>query len=303
MDEKGNSMTNTHCTKGIILAGGTGSRLYPLTHVVSKQLLPIYDKPMVYYPLSTLLLAGIRDLLVISSPQDIGHFESLLGTGEQLGVNINYAIQEKPEGLAQSFVVGREFIGNDHVALVLGDNIFYGQGFRGMLKRAAAQASGATVFGYPVKDPERYGVVAFDDNGNAIELVEKPSRPPSNYAVPGLYFYDNQVIEIAANLQPSARGEYEITDVNREYLSRGQLRVEKFTRGFAWLDTGTHETLIQAGDFVQTIEQRQGLKIACIEEIAYLMGYIDLEQLDRLAREIPNQYGQYLKDIVSREQA
>ena len=296
-------MTNTHCTKGIILAGGTGSRLYPLTHVVSKQLLPIYDKPMVYYPLSTLLLAGIRDLLVISSPEDIGHFESLLGTGEQLGVNINYAIQEKPEGLAQSFIVGREFIGNDHVTLVLGDNIFYGQGFRGMLKRAAAQASGATVFGYPVKDPERYGVVAFDDNGNAIELVEKPSRPPSNYAVPGLYFYDNQVIEIAANLQPSARGEYEITDVNREYLSRGQLRVEKFTRGFAWLDTGTHETLIQAGDFVQTIEQRQGLKIACIEEIAYLMGYINLEQLDRLAREIPNQYGQYLKDIVRREQA
>jgi len=296
-------MTNTHCTKGIILAGGTGSRLYPLTHVVSKQLLPIYDKPMVYYPLSTLLLAGIRDLLVISSPQDLGHFESLLGSGEQLGVNINYAIQEKPEGLAQSFIVGREFIGNDHVALVLGDNIFYGQGFRGMLKRAAAQPSGATVFGYPVKDPERYGVVAFDSNGNAIELVEKPSHPPSNYAVPGLYFYDNQVVEIAAGLQPSARGEYEITDVNREYLSRGQLRVEKFTRGFAWLDTGTHETLIQAGDFVQTIEQRQGLKIACIEEIAYLMGYIDLEQLGRLAHEIPNQYGQYLKDIVSREQA
>lgn len=303
LEEKGNSMTKTDCTKGIILAGGTGSRLYPLTHVVSKQLLPIYDKPMVYYPLSTLLLAGIRDLLVISSPHDISHFESLLGSGEQLGVNISYAIQEKPEGLAQSFIVGREFIGNNHVALVLGDNIFYGQGFRSMLQRAVAQDSGATIFGYPVKDPERYGVVVFDKKGNAIELVEKPSRSPSNYAVPGLYFYDNQVVEIAGNLQPSARGEYEITDVNREYLSRGQLRVEKFTRGFAWLDTGTHETLIQAGDFVQTIEQRQGLKIACIEEIAYLMGYIDLEQLDRLARKIPNQYGQYLKDIVSREQA
>lgn len=294
-------MTPTPNIKGIILAGGTGSRLYPLTHVVSKQLLPIYDKPMVYYPLSTLMLAGIRDLLVISSPQDISHFESLLGSGEQLGIKISYAVQEKPEGLAQSFIVGREFIGNDRVALVLGDNIFYGQGFRGMLKRAAAQETGATVFGYPVKDPERYGVVAFDANGTPVELIEKPTNPPSNYAVPGLYFYDNQVVEIAANLQPSERGEYEITDVNREYLSRGQLRLEKFTRGFAWLDTGTHETLIQAGDFVQTIEQRQGLKIACIEEIAYLMGYINLEQLAQLAEQIPNQYGQYLKDLVSRE--
>ncbi len=296
-------MATTSSIKGIILAGGTGSRLYPLTHVVSKQLLPIYDKPMVYYPLSTLMLAGIRDLLVISSPQDIGHFESLLGSGEQLGISINYAVQEKPEGLAQSFTVGRQFIGSDRVALVLGDNIFYGQGFRGMLQRAANQETGATIFGYPVKDPERYGVIAFDQNGTPIELVEKPTNPPSNYAIPGLYFYDNQVIEIAAELQPSARGEYEITDVNREYLSRGQLHLEKFTRGFAWLDTGTHETLIQAGDFVQTIEQRQGLKIACIEEIAYLMGYIDLEQLDRLAQQIPNQYGQYLKDIVTRENA
>ncbi|MDB4862561.1 glucose-1-phosphate thymidylyltransferase RfbA [Pirellulaceae bacterium] len=294
-------MTKTHRTKGIILAGGTGSRLYPLTHVVSKQLLPIYDKPMVYYPLSTLMLAGIRELLVISSPKDLIHFEALLGSGEQLGINISYAVQDKPEGLAQSFTVGREFIGDDHVALVLGDNIFYGQGFRSMLKRAASQEHGATVFGYPVKDPERYGVVAFDKNDIPIELVEKPSHPPSNYAIPGLYFYDNQVVEIAANLEPSARGEYEITDVNREYLSRGQLRVEKFTRGFAWLDTGTHETLIQAGDFVQTIEQRQGLKIACIEEIAYLMEYIDLQQLDRLAQKIPNQYGQYLKEIVIRE--
>jgi len=294
---------SNQCTKGIILAGGTGSRLYPLTHVVSKQLLPIYDKPMIYYPLSTLMLAGIRDLLIISSPQDIGHFESLLGSGQQLGIKIQYAVQEKPEGLAQSFIVGREFIGNDPVALVLGDNIFYGQGFRSMLRRAASQSTGATVFGYPVKDPERYGVVAFDENGKPTELIEKPVVPPSNYAVPGLYFYDNQVVDIASNLEPSERGEYEITDVNREYLSRGQLRVERFTRGFAWLDTGTHETLIQAGDFVQTIEQRQGLKIACIEEIAYIMNYIDLEQLAHLAQHIPNQYGQYLKDIVSRESA
>ncbi|MCH2599348.1 MAG: glucose-1-phosphate thymidylyltransferase RfbA [Pirellulaceae bacterium] len=291
----------TSCKKGIILAGGTGSRLYPLTRVISKQLLPIYDKPMIYYPLSTLMLAGVRDLLIISSPQDIGHFQSLLGSGEQLGISIRYAVQEKPEGLAQSFIVGREFIGNDPVALVLGDNIFYGQGFRSMLRRAASQSTGATVFGYPVKDPERYGVVAFNEQGEPTELVEKPVDPPSNYAVPGLYFYDNQVVEIASNLQPSARGEYEITDVNKEYLSRGELRVELFTRGFAWLDTGTHETLIQAGDFVQTIEQRQGLKIACIEEIAYLMGYIDREQLASLAQQIPNQYGQYLKEIVARE--
>ena len=291
----------TSCKKGIILAGGTGSRLYPLTRVISKQLLPIYDKPMIYYPLSTLMLAGVRDLLIISSPQDIGHFQSLLGSGEQLGISIRYAVQEKPEGLAQSFIVGREFIGNDPIALVLGDNIFYGQGFRSMLRRAASQSTGATVFGYPVKDPERYGVVAFNEQGEPTELVEKPADPPSNYAVPGLYFYDNQVVEIASNLQPSARGEYEITDVNKEYLSRGELRVELFTRGFAWLDTGTHETLIQAGDFVQTIEQRQGLKIACIEEIAYLMGYIDREQLASLAQQIPNQYGQYLKEIVARE--
>ena len=291
----------TSCKKGIILAGGTGSRLYPLTRVISKQLLPIYDKPMIYYPLSTLMLAGVRDLLIISSPQDIGHFQSLLGSGEQLGISIRYAVQEKPEGLAQSFIVGREFIGNDPVALVLGDNIFYGQGFRSMLRRAASQSTGATVFGYPVKDPERYGVVAFNEQGEPTELVEKPADPPSNYAVPGLYFYDNQVVEIASNLQPSARGEYEITDVNKEYLSRGELRVELFTRGFAWLDTGTHETLIQAGDFVQTIEQRQGLKIACIEEIAYLMGYIDRQQLASLAQQIPNQYGQYLKEIVARE--
>ena len=295
-------MTETNsCKKGIILAGGTGSRLYPLTRVISKQLLPIYDKPMIYYPLSTLMLAGVRDLLIISSPQDIGHFQALLGSGEQLGISIRYAVQEKPEGLAQSFIVGREFIGNDPVALVLGDNIFYGQGFRSMLRRAASQSTGATVFGYPVKDPERYGVVAFNEQGEPTELVEKPVDPPSNYAVPGLYFYDNQVVEIASNLQPSARGEYEITDVNKEYLSRGELRVELFTRGFAWLDTGTHETLIQAGDFVQTIEQRQGLKIACIEEIAYLMGYIDREQLASLAQQIPNQYGQYLKEIVARE--
>jgi len=291
-------MNESHFNKGIILAGGSGSRLYPLTRVISKQLLPIYDKPMIYYPLSTLLLAGIRDLLIISSPRDIPSFESLLGDGSQLGICISYAVQEKPEGLAQSFVVGREFIGNDHVALVLGDNVFYGQGFRDILRRACQRDAGATVFGYPVSDPQRYGVVTFDDAGNPLELIEKPQQPVSNYAVPGLYFYDNQVVDIATNLQPSARGEYEITDVNKEYLRRGQLHVDRFTRGFAWLDTGTHESLIQAGDFVQTIEQRQGLKIACIEEIVYNAGYINADQLGRLANDINNEYGQYLRDLV-----
>jgi len=291
-------MSETQCKKGIILAGGTGSRLYPLTHVISKQLLPIYDKPMIYYPLSTLLLAGIRDLLIISSPRDTPSFQKLLQDGSQLGINIQYAVQEKPEGLAQSFIVGRDFIGDDHVALVLGDNIFYGQGFRDMLFRAGSRPTGATIFGYPVRNPERYGVVTFDDQGKPIDLVEKPDNPVSNYAVPGLYFYDNQVVEIAANLKPSDRGEYEITDVNLEYLRRGQLHVDLFTRGFAWLDTGTHQTLIQAGDFVQTIEQRQGLKIACIEEIAFRQGYIDAKQLSHLATNIDNEYGQYLRDLL-----
>lgn len=293
-------MSQSVFTKGIILAGGTGSRLYPLTHVISKQLLPIYDKPMIYYPLSTLMLAGLRELLIISSPRDIGGFESLLGDGNQLGIDIQYAVQPKPEGLAQSFVVGREFIGNDNIALVLGDNVFYGQGFQTMLKRATNRSAGATVFGYPVKDPERYGVVEFDENGKAISLEEKPQQPRSSFAVPGLYFYDNQVVSIAENLKPSARGELEITDVNKEYLRRDQLAVECFTRGFAWLDTGTHESLIQAADFVQTIEQRQGLKIACIEEVAFHKGFINLEQLDRLAAPMQNQYGDYLREIVNR---
>ena len=293
-------MSQSVFTKGIILAGGTGSRLYPLTHVISKQLLPIYDKPMIYYPLSTLMLAGLRELLIISSPRDIGGFESLLGDGNQLGIDIQYAVQPKPEGLAQSFIVGREFIGDDNVALVLGDNVFYGQGFQTMLKRATSRSEGATIFGYPVKDPERYGVVEFDENGKAISLEEKPQQPRSSFAVPGLYFYDNQVVSIAENLKPSARGELEITDVNKEYLRRDQLAVECFTRGFAWLDTGTHESLIQAADFVQTIEQRQGLKIACIEEVAFHKGFINLEQLDRLAAPMQNQYGDYLREIVNR---
>ena len=295
-------MSDTVFKKGIILAGGTGSRLYPLTHVISKQLLPIYDKPMIYYPLSTLMLAGLRELLIISSPRDIGGFESLLGDGNQLGIEIQYAVQPKPEGLAQSFIVGKEFIGDDNVALVLGDNVFYGQGFQTMLKRATSRSIGATIFGYPVKDPERYGVVEFNDERQAISLEEKPDNPRSSFAVPGLYFYDNQVVNIAESLKPSPRGELEITDVNKEYLSRNQLAVECFTRGFAWLDTGTHESLIQAADFVQTIEQRQGLKIACIEEVAYNKGFIDLEQLDRLAKPMQNQYGNYLRELVSNHQ-
>ena len=295
-------MSDTVFKKGIILAGGTGSRLYPLTHVISKQLLPIYDKPMIYYPLSTLMLAGLRELLIISSPRDIGGFESLLGDGSQLGIEIQYAVQPKPEGLAQSFIVGKEFIGDDNVALVLGDNVFYGQGFQTMLKRATSRSAGATIFGYPVKDPARYGVVEFDKDRKAISLEEKPEHPRSSFAVPGLYFYDNQVVSIAESLKPSPRGELEITDVNKEYLHRNQLAVECFTRGFAWLDTGTHESLIQAADFVQTIEQRQGLKIACIEEVAYNKGFIDLEQLDRLAKPMQNQYGDYLRELVRNHQ-
>jgi glucose-1-phosphate thymidylyltransferase len=283
--------------KGIILAGGSGTRLYPLTRAASKQLLPVYDKPMVYYPLSVLMLAGIRQVLVISTPEDIGGFQRLLGDGSEVGLAIQYAVQPRPEGLAQAFIVGREFIGRDHCALVLGDNLFYGQSFHDMLLKACSRDVGATIFGYPVKDPQRYGVVEFDDAGRVLSLEEKPAQPRSNYAVPGLYFYDNQVVEIAANLKPSPRGELEITDVNRAYLDRGQLHVEKFSRGFAWLDTGTHEALLQAAQFVQTIEARQGLKIACIEEIAYRKGFIDGAQLERLGRSMNNDYGRYLLEV------
>jgi glucose-1-phosphate thymidylyltransferase len=284
--------------KGIILAGGSGSRLYPLTRAASKQLLPVYDKPMVYYPLSVLMLAGIREVLVISTPDDIGGFQRLLGDGAELGLTIQYAVQPHPGGLAQAFLVGRDFVGGDHCALVLGDNLFYGQNFQMMLQAAASRRTGATVFGYPVKDPQRYGVVEFDASGKVLSLAEKPANPRSHFAVPGLYFYDNQVVDIAARLKPSARGELEITDVNRAYLERGQLHVERFSRGFAWLDTGTHESLLQAAQFVQTIEARQGLKIACIEEIAYRKGFIDAAQLERLAKAINNDYGQYLLALL-----
>ncbi len=289
-------MANT--PKGIVLAGGSGTRLYPITRAVSKQLLPVYDKPMVYYPLSVLMLAGIRDILLISTPQDIGGFERLLGDGRWLGIAIRYAVQPEPKGLAQAFLIGREFVGADRVALILGDNIFYGQGFPEMLGRAGERPSGATVFAYMVKDPQRYGVVELQSDGKAISLEEKPARPRSNYAVTGLYFYDNDVLEIAAAIRPSIRGELEITDVNRAYLERDRLFVERLGRGFAWLDTGTETSLLQAGEFVRTIEERQGLKIACLEEIAYSKGFITADALERLARAFNNSYGQYLLGLL-----
>ncbi|MBR6230474.1 MAG: glucose-1-phosphate thymidylyltransferase RfbA [Lachnospiraceae bacterium] len=286
--------------KGIILAGGAGTRLYPLTKAISKQIMPVYDKPMIYYPLSTLMLAGIREILIISTPRDLPVFEELFGTGEQLGLSFTYKIQETPRGLADAFIVGKDFIGNDNVALVLGDNIFYGQSFTKVLKAAAEREKGATIFGYYVKDPREYGVVEFDENGKAISIEEKPQQPKSNYAVPGLYFYDNDVIEIAENVKPSARGEIEITSVNNVYLERGDLYVETLGRGFAWLDTGSHDMLLDAADFVAAFQKRQGLYISCIEEIAYRKGYIDKEQLVKLAQPLlKTDYGKYLVDVAN----
>jgi glucose-1-phosphate thymidylyltransferase len=292
-----NSKKN-HFTKGILLAGGAGTRLYPITRAVSKQLLPIYDKPMVYYPLSVLMLAGIREILLISTPHDIGGFQRLLGDGKQFGISLQYAIQPEPKGLAQAFLIGREFVGKDHVAMILGDNIFFGQGFQGKLISAASREQGATVFAYTVRDPQRYGVIDFDDMNRPLTIEEKPQQPRSNFAVTGLYFYDNQVVDIVTRLKPSERGELEITDVNRAYLKEGRLAVEQLGRGFAWLDTGTEASLLQAANFVQTIEERQGFKIACLEEVAYYKGFIDKHQLAALAHEYRNSYGEYLQELL-----
>lgn len=285
--------------KGIILAGGAGTRLYPLTKAVSKQIMPVYDKPMIYYPLSTLMLAGIREVLIISTPRDLPVFEELLEDGSQLGMKFSYAVQEKPRGLADAFIIGADFIGKDSVALVLGDNIFYGQSFSRVLREVAAREKGATIFGYYVREPREYGVVEFDKTGKAISIEEKPKKPKSNYAVPGLYFYDNRVVEIAANVKPSARGEIEITSINNEYLKMGDLYVETLGRGFAWLDTGNHDSLLDAADFVAAFQKRQGLYISCIEEIAYKRGFIDREQLLKLAEPLmKTNYGQYMKEVA-----
>jgi glucose-1-phosphate thymidylyltransferase len=285
--------------KGIILAGGAGTRLYPLTKAISKQIMPVYDKPMIYYPLSILMLSGIREILVISTPRDLPIFRDLLGTGEELGLSFDYKVQESPRGLADAFLVGEEFIGDDSVALILGDNIFYGQSFSKVLREVAAREVGATIFGYYVRDPREYGVVEFDENGMAISIEEKPQHPKSNYAVPGLYFYDNDVIEIAKNVKPSARGEIEITSVNNEYLRRGTLHVETLGRGFAWLDTGSHDSLLDAADFVAAVQKRQGLYVSCIEEIAYRKGFIDAAQLEKLAQPLlKTDYGKYILDVA-----
>ncbi len=288
--------------KGIILAGGSGTRLYPLTTSVSKQLMPVYDKPMIYYPLATLMLAGIQEVLIITTPEDQEQFRRLLDTGEQWGVTIQYAVQPRPEGLAQAFLIGEEFIGSDSVCLILGDNIFFGHGLQELLQDAAKQDGGATLFGYYVRDPQRYGVVDFDQQGNALSIVEKPSQPKSNYAVTGLYFYDNDVVAIAKGIAPSARGELEITDVNVEYLKQKRMKIEKLGRGIAWLDTGTHDSLIDAGNFIKVVEDRQGLKIACLEEIAYRMGYVGLEEVRQIAEPLSkNGYGQYLLHLIQQE--